>query len=82
MAALSRELELTRAEAAHEARLTAERLAQLRARAAELEAIAAKHETENRLLREASAETDQLTQVTESRDRPADSGNGEPRRTS
>ncbi|KAF0298996.1 Outer dense fiber protein 2 [Amphibalanus amphitrite] len=62
VAVLSRELDTTRAEAAHEARLAGERLAQLRARAAELENLTAKQEAENRVLRQASADTDQLTQ--------------------
>ena len=76
VAVLSRQLEGTRAEAAHETRLAAERLSQLRARAAELEKLIDRQEAENRLLRQASAETDQLTQVLE-RDRPAHSGTGE-----
>ena len=62
---LSRELDITRAEAAHEARQTAERLCQLRGRAAELETLVTKQEAENRLLRQTSAETEQLTQVTD-----------------
>ncbi|XP_037079569.1 outer dense fiber protein 2-like [Pollicipes pollicipes] len=62
VASLSRELDATRSEAAHESRLAAERLSELRTHAGELEARAAKHEADSRQLRQASEEASHLAQ--------------------